>query len=131
MCSSKMLRLWQLLLVAALAGCGNRPDAQSIYESRLAANEIRRTYQRINPENRVGVVIATLPDENLAAVGDIAIQDFGIGDLLVFMDTKERPLGSGRVINVTHNALHVRYRKPADGRREVRAGDLAVRIVTP
>lgn len=131
--SRPWIRLCQILLVTSLAGCGTTAGnkQQRISESRATAEDIRAAYQRINPANRVGVVIATLAEENLAAVGDIAVKEFQIGDPIVFIDVREKPLVSGRIINITENALHVRYPKATRGRREPRVGDLAVRVVSP
>jgi hypothetical protein len=113
-------------------GCAKTRLAEAdVPESRRTADEIREQYQRLNPGNRVGVVLAVRPQDNLAAVGDIAIADFRLGDTLVFMDTNERPLNhSGTVVNVVENALHLKYeRLDRSGGREPRPGDLAVRLV--
>jgi len=133
MLSCRSAGLWTVVIVAlAVAGCSPMQGAeQKVPASRATANEIREAYQRINPANRVGVVIAILPKENLAAVGDIAIADFQLGDTLVFIDTNERPLRYyGTVVNIVDNALHLKYeRLERGGGREPRPGDLAVRLV--
>jgi len=133
MLSCRSAGLWTVVIVAlAVAGCSPMQGAeQKVPASRATANEIREAYQRINPANRVGVVIAILPKENLAAVGDIAIADFQLGDTLVFIDTNERPLRYyGTVVNIVDNALHLKYARRESGGREPRVGDLAVRVVT-
>jgi hypothetical protein len=133
MLSCRSAGLWTIVITAlVVAGCSPMQGAeQKVPAARATANEIREAYQRINPANRVGVVIAVLPKENLAAVGDIAIADFQLGDTLVFIDTNERPLRYyGTVVNIVDNALHLRYARRESGGREPRVGDLAVRIVT-
>ena len=118
-----------LLLAGLLTGCQNkakqsadrtmaRPSAQDVAS-------IRARYQQINAENRVGVVNAVLPESHLAAVGDIPLQDFGIGDVLTFIDAREQPFNSGVVVNATASSLHVKYDA---SRRAPREGDLAVRL---
>jgi hypothetical protein len=132
MYSCRSAGLWTVILVASmLAGCSPMQGAeQKVPAARATADGIRQEYQRINPANRVGVVIAVLPKENLAAVGDIAIADFALGDTLVFMDTSEKPLKYyGTVVNIVDNALHLKYAKRESGGREPRVGDLAVRVV--
>ena len=59
------------------------------------------------------------------AVGDIPLQDFGIGDVLVFIDAREQPFNSGKVVNATANALHIQYEA---NQRAPRVGELAVRL---
>ena len=120
---------WGMCLVA---GCApSRLATKDVPEARQTADEIRERYQRINPANRLGVVLAVLQKENLAAVGDIAVKDFALGDVLMFIDDSENPIVDGTVVNVTDNALHLRYSKPKLGRREPKPGDLAVRVVSP
>jgi hypothetical protein len=86
---------------------------------------IRARYQRMNPDNRVGVVTAVLPQSKLAAIGDLPLQDFAIGDVLTFIDAREQPFNTGVVVNATASALHVKYDA---SRRAPREGDLAVRL---
>ena len=119
-----------LTALGPVAGCGpSRLAEKDVPQSRATADEIREQYQRINPANRVGVILAVLPKENLAAIGDIAVKDFAIGDTLVIIDTSEHPIVDATVVNITDNALHVRYSKPKAGRREPKPGDLGVRLV--
>ena len=117
-----------IALPLASGGCQNKPNengegAASVAEIDVAS--IRERYQRINPNNRVGVVIAVHESSNHVAVGDIPLQDFGIGDVLVFLDARERPFNSGEIVNATSSALHVRYDPQ---RRAPRVGELAVRL---
>jgi len=112
----------------AAGGCANKNQVTN--DERAAAGEIdaaavRQRYARINPNNRVGVVVAVHDSSNHAAVGDIPLQDFGIGDVLVFLDAREQPFNSGEVVNATSTALHVRYDPK---RRAPRVGELAVRL---
>ena len=121
------------VITGLLAGCGGKSKekdkggAASIADAENAAAGIRERYQRLNPKNRVGVVTAVMPSAKLAAVSDIPVQDFGIGDVVVFIDTDEKVIGNGEVRNATPNSLHVRYDAT---KREPRVGDLAVRVVT-
>jgi hypothetical protein len=76
-----------------------------------------------DPNARVGIVAAVAPETHLAAVGDLPLQDFAIGDVLTFIDAAEKPFNNGTVVNASSQYLHVRYE--AD-RRAPRVGELAV-----
>ena len=124
-CQSALL----LLLAGLLAGCQANPSAQTADGSNgggdQVAAKIRQRYQRVNPNNRVGIVSAVKADAKLVAIGDIPVQDFGVGDVLVFIDRAERVIASGVVVNATPTALHARYEAK---KREPRVGDLAVHL---
>ena len=122
------LAVLSMALPLASGGCQNKPDGNALERTstgELDVASIRERYQRINPNNRLGVVVAVLESSNHAAVGDIPLQDFGIGDVLVFLDARERPFNSGEIVNATSTALHVRYDPQ---RRAPRVGELAVRL---
>jgi len=124
------LSLALLLIAGSLAGCKSKAKQEADAAGKLASGEqaaaqIREKYQRLNPKNRVGVVVAVRSESNLAAVGDIPIQDFGVGDVVTFIHANEEPFNSGVVVNATADALHVRYES---GKREPKVGDLVVRL---
>ena len=123
---SVLLAMFAGWLLASALGCQNKSkkaDAPAGSDTDVAT--IRERYMRANPSNRVGVVTAVRERSNLAAVGDLPLQDFGIGDVLVFVDARERPFNSGTVVNATATALHVQYQPD---RRAPRVGELAVRL---
>ena len=92
--------------------------------------ELRQSYQRIHPGTRVGLVTAVAEDVTLAAVGDIDLKSFKNGDILTIIDTNEKPVANGTVVNITPDALHVKY-APVPGGRAPRQGDLAVSLQNP
>jgi len=117
-----------LLALLSSAGCRNKAEQPADADSSpvtMNAAAVRERYLRVNPQNRVGIVVAVRAKSHLAAVGEIPLQDFGIGDILVFIDGRERPFNSGEIVNATADALHVRY---DENRRAPRAGELAVRV---
>lgn len=117
-----------LSLPLASSGCANKNEPKGDEQAAVGEVDVaavRERYQAINPNNRVGVVVAVHDSSNHAAVGDIPLQDFGIGDVLVFLDGRERPFNSGEIVNATSTALHVRYDPQ---RRAPRVGELAVRL---
>jgi hypothetical protein len=88
--------------------------------------QIRETYQSVDPHAKVGTIIAVLPEKGLAAVGDIPLDQVAIGDTLVILDSKQKIIGAGHVIEKTSDALQISYDVTAQGRKP-RVGDLAVK----
>ena len=126
----KPMRLHHLVLSAVLTslvlcGCNShKPSAIPADEATL--QQFRRPTPRIDPTAKIGRVIAVLPKNALAAVGDIAPADVQIGDVMVFMNTKSQILAVGHVVEKTADAIHLNYDVKADGRAPV-VGDLAVK----
>jgi hypothetical protein len=116
-----------LAFVCTIGGCNsdttmNSPVDQQQYE------EIRAEYQRHNPDARVGLVTAVLPDEHLASVGSVPVKDFSLGDIVSFIDADGDIIATGQVEAISNNRLNVRYTPPSEGRNPIR-GDLAVRAI--
>jgi len=120
-----------ILVVGMLGGCRPKPpppapqmpppaDAQVV-------QQLRESYQRIHPGTRVGLVTAVAPDVTLAAVQDIDLKSFKKGDILTLIDSQEQPVANGTVVNITPDALHVKY-TPVPGGRAPQQGDLAVAL---
>src|SRR4051812_6547836 len=114
-----------IAMVSALAGChgpmGVEPPANA---KRL--DEIRAQFQKENPTAIVGRVADVY--QNLAAVGDVNVPDFREGDVVTFIDSKRKPMTTGKVVRMTANYVHVQFDPPkANGRAPV-AGDLMVRV---
>src|SRR5688500_6769491 len=67
MFSCRSAVVWVVTLAAgACLACGcakTRLDAEDVPASRRTADQIREQYQRINPGNRVGVVLAVRPQD--------------------------------------------------------------------
>jgi hypothetical protein len=118
-----------LLAGALLAGCQAQPKetvAPPADEQTLTL--IRQSFTATDPKAIVGLVIAVLPDQMYAAVGDVDVKDFTEGEVITFIDTNKKPLVNGVVKKVTEDALDVRYEMPAVGSRAPMKGDLAVRF---
>src|SRR5581483_3202814 len=102
----------------ALAGCAAPPDAKpktpAIANSGQVAR-IRAQYQKLDPNSRVGVVIAVRPQDRLAAVGEIPTRDFKPGDVLSFEDVNQNIVTVGSVKDITPNFLVVEYAPPPQG----------------
>lgn len=91
---------------------------------------VRMDIQRTDPNAIVGYVTQTLPKERLAAVGQMPVSDFRLGQVLVFIDVKQSRLTTGVVRRITSEEIHVQYQPPPKDGREPRVGDLAVRFRT-
>jgi hypothetical protein len=83
---------------------------------------------RANPNAEVGSVVAVLPESNLAAVGNIPVANFRVGDAITFLDGDLNSLTLGTVVRIQNGNLHVRYDAPPAGHRLPEVGDIAVRI---
>ena len=128
----RTLRLLSLLACAIfLTGCPNKPKDQPQTSQPTSQNQLaqlRQRYQRMDRDNRVGVVIAANDANDLVAVGDVNPKDFRVGDHVSFVDSHENPLTGGRVVRIVEGAIHVKYDKPQAGRRTPRPGDVMIRF---
>lgn len=91
-----------------------------------AVSQIRQNYQAADPNARVGVVIAVLPEKGLIAVGDIPVADLKVDDTLVILTPQQKIIGAGKVVALTADAAHVSYDVTAKGRAP-QVGDVAVK----
>ncbi len=89
---------------------------------------VRQSFTASDPTAIVGLVIAVLPDQMYAAVGDVDVKDFSEGDAISFIDSDKKFLVNGVVKKVTADALHIQYVPPAPNSRAPKVGDLAVRF---
>lgn len=113
------------LLCVVAAGCQHRrPVVQPLAPE--AVQSIRESYLRVDPSTRVGTVIAALPEKGLVAVGQLPVNEFKEGDVLVFVDTSRQVIAAGKVVAKTTDALHVSYDVRGANGREPQVGDLAV-----
>ena len=117
------LTLTTLVGLALLAGCTHKHQGAI---DTTAVQQIRESYTRVDPNAKVGLVVAMLPEKGLAAVGDVPVADFQVGDVLVLMDTKQQIIGAGHVVAKTDDALHISYDVTAKGRAP-QVGDIAVK----
>lgn len=82
-----------------------------------------------DPNALIGRVVYVLPDERLASVRDIPVQQFKEGDIVSFMGN-EGYLTSGQVVRIVDGSLHVKWFTPPPGGRAPIVGDLCGRLVT-
>jgi len=120
-----------LAVFALVGGChsGKNLSNPKVYQA-AATNvaELRARYQRLDPANQVGLVIAVDPSASLVAVGEINPASIRVGDKVAFVDDHENALTSGTIIRKLTNALHVQYDPPAAGHRAPRDGDVMIRF---
>jgi hypothetical protein len=121
-----------LLVAGAAVGCrsSNKTKASTTARPASAADvqAIRNAYFRAYPESRVGVIIATRPQDRLVAVGQVNPSDFAQGQSVYFLDSQRHVLATGRIVRVLSDSVHAEYEPPAAGRRAPKTGDVMVRL---
>ncbi len=118
-----------LLTGGLLSGCQAPPkDTSAAPANEETLRLIRQSFTATDPKAIVGLVIAVLPDQMYAAVGDVDVKDFSEGEVVTFIDSNKNPLENGIIKKVTSDALHVQYEMPRPGSRAPKVGDLAVRF---
>lgn len=124
-----------LVLLLAVAGC-RRQDRPAATEAELPPEPIdypaaKARLQQMDPTAKVGRVIVVLPDERMAAVGDINVQAFQRGDTLQIVGADDQPIASAVVLTIVDDVLHVRYTPVGEGGRRPYVGDIAIRFTMP
>jgi hypothetical protein len=128
-----MVRALMLLMVSAavLAGCARKPPPQpDTFEpaSMARLQQMRRVYEASSPDARLGLVIAINKEVEMIGVGDVNGQEFRPGDVVTFIDSRNRPIGTGTVVRVFARELHIKYDRPTASGRLPREGDVMVRF---
>ena len=120
-----------VITAALVGGCASRSStADEIAPPATASTvrQIRDTFQQQDPSTLVGLVIAVLPDSDLASIGDVPVDQFENNQLVTFIDSRQAIIAVGNVVNMTDDAVHVRYQPHGDKPRAPRIGDLAVKV---
>lgn len=115
-----------MLMLGVVAGCHYKKSGPTPL-SPETVQQIRQSYAAVDPNARVGIVIAALPEKGLVAVGDVAVADFKEGDVIVFIDGNRQVIAAGKVVATTADAIHVSYDLADPKGREPGVGDLAVK----
>jgi len=129
----RVLPVVTIAIVSALTvGCGptNKGSTSRIAPepaSSATVDQVRLAYARAYPESRVGVVIASRPQDMLVAVGEVKGSDFRENQVVTFIDSDQRVLTTGTVVRTLDDSIHVHYDKPERGTREPRVGDIMVK----
>ena len=120
-----------LLMFVALCGCSTQKPPRDVPQTAAQAVDVEqfaKMYRAAYPMSRVGVVIATRPQDRLVAIGQTQPEDFAENQLVTFIDARQKVLDSGVVVRVLPDEVHVRYDRPHPGGREPREGDFAVKF---
>lgn len=114
--------------IAMTAGCQSRKPANMNAgpPTEQQVERIRESFEAQNPKVQVGVVVDLIASQNLAAVGDVNVADFHIGEVVCFIDANSNPIVCGTVLRITPDQVHVKYEAPAPGHRAPVPGDIAV-----
>ena len=118
-----------LIVAGAVAGCRNTTPSRTAPRpaSPRTVEQIRESFARAYPESRVGVVIATRPQDRLIAVGEVKGADFIDNQTVTLIDSEQQVLTTGTIVRRLDNSVHVRYEEPDGGGREPRVGDVMVK----
>jgi hypothetical protein len=124
-----------LIILLAVAGC-RRKELPTTVQAELPPREVnypeaKARIQKGDPSAKVGRVVAVLPDESMASVGDIDVQAFERGAPIQFLGADDQPVASGIVLSVVNDTLHVKYTPVGQGGRRPYVGDLAIRLSSP
>ena len=129
-----MFRLSMVLMMlvsAILVGCRKPPPPKTeTFEptSTERLQQMRRIYEASSPDARLGLVIAVNKEVEMIGVGDVNGQEFRPGDIVTFVDYRNRPIGTGTVVKVFPREVHVRYDRPTATGRVPREGDVMVKF---
>jgi hypothetical protein len=120
-------------IAVTLVGCAARESREDFSPPTDVAMvaAVRQQILQNDPYVIVGFVTQTLPRERFAAVGDVPLDQFRVGQIVTFMDIRQKPLTRGVIRRITSTELHVEYDKPPFGARAPRVGDLALRFTNP
>lgn len=126
-------RIIAIVVAFAVAGCAHKkpaPPPKPAPEATLqgALERLRPRYQAEHPNARLGVVIATRPQDRLVAVGDVPVKEMAIGQTVVLMNAREQVLTTGVIVRVLEDSVHAQYERPGADGREPRVGDVMVRF---
>jgi hypothetical protein len=116
-----------VLASVTLIGCQAQTAQDEVVVTQDAAT-VRAAIQTAQPDALVGVVSEVLTDERFAAVRDIPVDQFGMGQILSVINTDQQLVTHGQVVRIVGDALHIQYDAPPAGGRAPQVGDLAVRF---
>lgn len=130
------LPLLTVCATIALAGCRAKPvPPPAPIEERVEAvspenaDSLRATYKAKHPGAELGVVVAAIHHANghFVSVGGVDISQMANGQVVTFLDSKQRALATGVVVNVLPDQVHVRVDEPTI-KRQPQAGDMMLRL---
>src|SRR3954468_7476272 len=92
------------LVVTGVGGCNNSGKTNGT-PSKMTAHgggdpEAVRKSLMENPDARVGVVLAALPEKRFVSVGQVPVEDFHVGDTVTFMDGGGAQIATGQVVTI-------------------------------
>jgi hypothetical protein len=128
-----------IIVTAAVVGSGCRshrkpPPAAPVEErveavSPQNADALRAAFRQQYPGSQLGVVVAAInhPNGHFVSVGGLQIDQVAVGQVVTFIDSKQRPLATGVIVNVLPDQVHARIDEPTLKRRP-QVGDMMVRL---
>jgi hypothetical protein len=130
---SSLMKAFNLMLMVLLSGVivGCTPVQHSGEGAEMTSNDqvnvVRQRLMAQDPNIRVGVINGVLSNDRLVSVTDIKASEFIVGERLVFADINARPIGTGKIVRIFDDTLHV---KADEGSTLPQVGDLAISGLT-
>ncbi len=123
---------WVVLVIAVglVSGCQQKPPPGPPPEPAPTAQNsaaLRQNILQRDPMAKVGEVKAVYPERNLAAIGDIDVKEFAVGQVVLIVGGNLNPIANGTIIQIANDEgmLVVKY---AVTKRAPVVGDLGVRM---
>src|SRR5690242_15947563 len=104
----------------------NTATVASDRQATVTVQSLRDAFMQRNPNAKFGEVTAVLPQNQLAAVGDLPVDQFRRGDTITFLVGRNQYV-NGTIVAIRNGNLHVKYDAPAGG-RDPQVGDAAVSV---
>lgn len=134
--STPTLSLVLVIVAIVLSGGCRRKEMPTTTEAELPPRpvnypEAKARLQKVDPGAKIGRVIAVLPDERMASIGDINVQEFQRGEPIQILGAEDQPVATAVILSIVNDTLHVRYTPVGEGGRRPYVGDLAIRFAMP
>jgi hypothetical protein len=123
---------WVVLVIAAglVSGCQQKPPPGPPSEpAPTAANSaaLRQNILKRDPMAKVGEVKAVYAERNLAAIGDIDVKEFAVGQIILIVGGNLNPVATGTIVQIANDEGLLVVKYTVDKRAPV-VGDLGVRM---
>ncbi|HEX4797065.1 MAG TPA: hypothetical protein VH370_24955 [Humisphaera sp.] len=123
------MRWVMVIAVGLVCGCQQKPPppAPEPATTPQMAAAVRQNILQQDPMAKVGEVKEVYAERNLAAVGDVDVKEFAVGQVIVFVSGNLSPIASGQIIQIANDAglLVVKY---SVTKRAPVKGDLAAKM---
>ncbi len=116
-----------MLGAVTLAGCTKQaePPAGPFVPPPGVSQDVRERMLKLHPDVLFGSVAAVRPQDRLAAVTGIPVDQCRPADTVVFY-AGDQIVDAGEIERIVNGNLHIKYNTPGAGERAPQVGDVAV-----